>query len=32
MKSITLSILSATMISAIGGIAQAQTPPPTVDG
>ena len=32
MKSQTLATLSATMILAMGGIAQAQTPSPTVDG
>ncbi len=32
MKSRTLATLSATIILAIGGIAQAQTPPTTVDG
>jgi hypothetical protein len=32
MKSPTLTTLSATIILAIAGIAEAQTPPPTVDG
>jgi hypothetical protein len=32
MKSRTLATLSATINLAIGGIAQAQTPSPTVDG
>ncbi len=32
MKSRTLATLSATMIFAISGFAQAQTSPPTVDG
>jgi metallo-beta-lactamase class B len=32
MKSLILAILSASILLATGGIAQGQTPPPTVDG